>query len=387
MAINQNVITLVIAMYVMLWIAKTSFNRSFNSIEQFFGAIAGPIAYGLALWFVIMRFAPGWIQTTRSDLTTGEWQPILQEFKTGINTSGGGNNSLFDQQLAPEETSSRDTIAPRGNTTVTNPQTGETTVATTPVPRAEYVTEELVQQVTNSYTVVSGDTLNSIARRMGSTVANIKSENGMTGDAIHVGQTIQIPTDETITVTRVVESTQPIPESTPEPTKQIESQQSIDDAANIQAIATFMSALDEYRRNGNLEGARRIYHDAAKIDPASSDVINLAIEIDNIEQGRAVISSFGELRSCNENGNRSALETVGGVCFVNEGRRNEIMKQLSGFTVSYLEREEGDFIVQAHNEIAHLMIVDEGFYNGFRFTLPASFVKGIVEVGGRVTLP
>lgn len=44
-----------------------------------------------------------------------------------------------------------------------------------------------------SYTVVSGDTLWSIARRYGTTVDAIKRLNGLTGDEIRVGQTLLIP--------------------------------------------------------------------------------------------------------------------------------------------------------------------------------------------------
>lgn len=50
------------------------------------------------------------------------------------------------------------------------------------------------KQGTNiSYTVVSGDTLWSIARRYGTTVDAIKRLNGLTGDEIRVGQTLLIP--------------------------------------------------------------------------------------------------------------------------------------------------------------------------------------------------
>lgn len=44
-----------------------------------------------------------------------------------------------------------------------------------------------------SYTVVAGDTLWSIARRYGTTVDAIKRLNGLTGDEIRVGQTLLIP--------------------------------------------------------------------------------------------------------------------------------------------------------------------------------------------------
>lgn len=43
------------------------------------------------------------------------------------------------------------------------------------------------------YTVVQGDTLSSIASRFGTTVAAIKTANGLVSDLIYVGQVLIIP--------------------------------------------------------------------------------------------------------------------------------------------------------------------------------------------------
>lgn len=45
----------------------------------------------------------------------------------------------------------------------------------------------------SSHTVVSGDTLFSLARRYNTTVSAIKSANGLSSDLIRVGQTLTIP--------------------------------------------------------------------------------------------------------------------------------------------------------------------------------------------------
>jgi LysM repeat protein len=44
-----------------------------------------------------------------------------------------------------------------------------------------------------SYKVVKGDTLYGIARKRGTTVAKIKSANGLSSDLIRLGQTLKIP--------------------------------------------------------------------------------------------------------------------------------------------------------------------------------------------------
>ena len=47
------------------------------------------------------------------------------------------------------------------------------------------------------YTVGSGDSLSVIAKRYNTTVQAIKSANHLTGDTIHIGQRLTIPSDET----------------------------------------------------------------------------------------------------------------------------------------------------------------------------------------------
>lgn len=52
---------------------------------------------------------------------------------------------------------------------------------------------ELGAPAATSYRVVSGDTLGTIARRHGTTVAALRSANGISGDLIRVGDTLRIP--------------------------------------------------------------------------------------------------------------------------------------------------------------------------------------------------
>lgn len=49
----------------------------------------------------------------------------------------------------------------------------------------------------NTYTVVSGDTLGGIARKQGTTVSALRAANNLSGDMLHVGQKLVLPADAT----------------------------------------------------------------------------------------------------------------------------------------------------------------------------------------------
>ena len=57
---------------------------------------------------------------------------------------------------------------------------------------------------TIEYTVVSGDSLWSIARRYGTTVDAIKSLNGLTGDLLRIGQVLKIPSEQSSQISYTV---------------------------------------------------------------------------------------------------------------------------------------------------------------------------------------
>lgn len=61
----------------------------------------------------------------------------------------------------------------------------------------EYIGEE--QVLSNTYTVKSGDTLWSIAKKYGITVDELKSANNLTSNTLRIGQILKIPTQEDVT--------------------------------------------------------------------------------------------------------------------------------------------------------------------------------------------
>ncbi|KAA0548549.1 LysM peptidoglycan-binding domain-containing protein [Bacillus sp. BGMRC 2118] len=55
------------------------------------------------------------------------------------------------------------------------------------------------QETTNTYTVISGDSLSAIAKRYGITITELKQANNLTSDLIRVGQVLTIPSAGTTT--------------------------------------------------------------------------------------------------------------------------------------------------------------------------------------------
>lgn len=60
-------------------------------------------------------------------------------------------------------------------------------------PKPKSTTKSTAKKSGGSYKVVKGDTLYGIARKRGTTVAKIKSANGISSDVIRPGQSLRIP--------------------------------------------------------------------------------------------------------------------------------------------------------------------------------------------------
>ncbi len=122
----------------------------------------------LAVSFIITQVFASFTNDLLEAGQSAEWQQVINTSSTIIdsafdtNTSGGG-------VVAPTSTSPVLIII-----TPTSPSGGG-------------------GGTTISYTVVQGDTLSGIAGRFNTTVAAIKSANGLTSDLIYVGQVLLIP--------------------------------------------------------------------------------------------------------------------------------------------------------------------------------------------------
>ena len=66
-------------------------------------------------------------------------------------------------------------------------------VAVFPEPYARYVESRAAEVPPNTYRVQSGDSLSTIARRTGTTVAQLAAANGIRGSRIYAGQVLKVP--------------------------------------------------------------------------------------------------------------------------------------------------------------------------------------------------
>lgn len=140
----------------------------------------GIVIVFLAVSWLITTFLADWANDLLTAGTSGaEWTQFID----------ASENVVDDAFTMPDET-----------TTQVQPQPIE--VVATPTPRGdaqagegESGTESLPESGPTSYTVVAGDTLNSIARKFGVTVADLRVANGIpsNSDLIIVGQKLTIP--------------------------------------------------------------------------------------------------------------------------------------------------------------------------------------------------
>ncbi|MCA9886206.1 MAG: LysM peptidoglycan-binding domain-containing protein [Anaerolineae bacterium] len=140
----------------------------------------GIVIVFIIISWLITSFLAGWAtDLLQAGTTSTEWQQFINESEgvvdDAFSTDGIGTDAGTVQQPLPQPTSVQVLI-----------------VTATPIPGQTILTQPNTAGAVQ-YTVVSGDTLTSIAQRYGVTVSDIMLANGMTSDFLQAGQVLIIP--------------------------------------------------------------------------------------------------------------------------------------------------------------------------------------------------
>lgn len=150
----------------------------------------------LCYWALIL---PLMMASCKSTQDSGYEDPYVSNFGDdgGYNPypSGGGGYAApapapsysaptYDSPPA-EDAYAFDSPAPASSSPVSKPSSSSSTKKSTPAKKTS--------SSSRSHTVAKGDTLYGLARKYGSTVSQIKSANGLSGDLIRIGQKLKIP--------------------------------------------------------------------------------------------------------------------------------------------------------------------------------------------------
>jgi peptidoglycan DL-endopeptidase LytF len=97
---------------------------------------------------------------------------------------------------------------------------------------------------TSTYTIVAGDTLSSIAKRFGTTVETLRTENKLTSDLLRIGQTLLLPTNTTATTA---------PDTSASTQEQVTRKYSVVDGDSLSVIAKrFGTTVDALKSSNHL---------------------------------------------------------------------------------------------------------------------------------------
>lgn len=141
----------------------------------------GIIIVFIIISWLITSFLAGWAtDLLQAGTTSTEWQQFINESESVVEdafTTGQGTGAGTVQQPQPQPTAVQVIV-----------------VTATPIPGQTILTQpNAAGRGAVQYTVVSGDTLTSIAGRFGVTVSDIMLANGMTSDFLQIGQVLVIP--------------------------------------------------------------------------------------------------------------------------------------------------------------------------------------------------
>lgn len=122
-----------------------------------------------------------------------------------------------------------------------------------------------------SYTVKSGDTLSKISRETGVPVATLRQANGLSGDAIRIGQTLNLGGAAASAATQVAAAPQSVP-ATPDPqsTGAVQATEPVQTAAVTQQEARPAGYQAPQAANGSI--AQEVGNDVASVAPQSTGI-------------------------------------------------------------------------------------------------------------------
>jgi len=120
----------------------------------------------------------------------GGYNPYPGQFGYAQSGSSYSSTPTYTPPPAPVEADPYAFNAPSSTSSSSSSSTKKTTTSSS---KPKSSTKSTAKKSGGSYKVVKGDTLYGIAKKRSTTVAKIKSANGLSSDLIRPGQTLKIP--------------------------------------------------------------------------------------------------------------------------------------------------------------------------------------------------
>ncbi|WP_198586049.1 peptidoglycan DD-metalloendopeptidase family protein [Pararhizobium haloflavum] len=189
---------------------------------------------------------------------------------------GGSMQAAAPSQQAPQAQASVSSTAGQTDPALTERSLNEQAAAMSAQAGAS-------SQAGGSYTVQSGDTLSKISRQTGVSVAQIRSANGLSGDAIRIGQTLQLGgAGQTQTA-----SAAPKQQTDPQQTASVEPAPAVETAA-VETGATKPAGYTPPSKPESAEMSEAVGQDMAAIAPDTTGIGKLRWPV----RGQ-VVTAFG----------------------------------------------------------------------------------------------
>lgn len=152
-----------------------------KNLGQIVTYFIGVVIVLLVLGWLILRFLPGWVGNLINAGTdpSSDWTEVIDD-----------SENIFEDAFGSEPAAN-----PTAQPTAVQVLVPVTVAPNNSVPTDGGINLESLETGPTTYTVVAGDTLNSIARRFGVTVNDLRAANGIPQSSalIQVGQQLTVP--------------------------------------------------------------------------------------------------------------------------------------------------------------------------------------------------